>query len=171
MPSARKRPRWDRSSSTKIAVDVDHVGITAPLGKRRVKEIVRAVCERERVKHAMISVTFVTNRAIAAMNKKYLEHAGATDIITFELSHPATEETTAETNRVVMGDMYIAPAVARANAEAHRIPIREEMIRLVVHGTLHVLGYTHPEGDTRTRSPMWRRQERLVEEQLDVFDR
>jgi ssRNA-specific RNase YbeY (16S rRNA maturation enzyme) len=31
----------------------------------------------------------------------------------------------------------------------------------VVHGTLHVLGYDHPEG-TRTSSPMWKRQERLL---------
>jgi ssRNA-specific RNase YbeY (16S rRNA maturation enzyme) len=35
-------------------------------------------------------------------------------------------------------------------------------VRLVVHGTLHVLGYDHPDGDHRTRSPMWQRQERYV---------
>jgi ssRNA-specific RNase YbeY (16S rRNA maturation enzyme) len=33
----------------------------------------------------------------------------------------------------------------------------------VVHGTLHALGHDHPEGPDRTRSPMWRRQERYVE--------
>ncbi len=42
------------------------------------------------------------------------------------------------------------------------MPLREELIRLVVHGTLHALGRTHPEGEGRTRSPMWRRQERYV---------
>jgi ssRNA-specific RNase YbeY (16S rRNA maturation enzyme) len=31
-----------------------------------------------------------------------------------------------------------------------------------VHGTLHVLGYDHPEGEARTHSPMWRRQERAL---------
>ena len=38
-----------------------------------------------------------------------------------------------------------------------------EVVRLLVHGTLHALGYDHPEGERRTRSKMWRRQERYVE--------
>ncbi|PYO91296.1 MAG: hypothetical protein DMD66_00070, partial [Gemmatimonadetes bacterium] len=40
--------------------------------------------------------------------------------------------------------------------------LRTELLRLAVHGTLHVLGYDHPEGPGRTRSAMWRRQERYV---------
>jgi ssRNA-specific RNase YbeY (16S rRNA maturation enzyme) len=43
----------------------------------------------------------------------------------------------------------------------------EELVRLVVHGTLHVLGYDHPTGPGRTRSAMWRRQERYVRRLLD----
>jgi rRNA maturation RNase YbeY len=66
-------------------------------------------------------------------------------------------------NAPLLGDIYIAPDVARASARANKVTIREEIVRLVVHGTLHVLGYDHPEGDTRTRSAMWRKQERLVE--------
>jgi rRNA maturation RNase YbeY len=62
----------------------------------------------------------------------------------------------------VIGDIYIAPDVARENARTAGAPAREELTRLVVHGTLHVLGYDHPEGDGRDRSSMWKRQERLV---------
>jgi ssRNA-specific RNase YbeY (16S rRNA maturation enzyme) len=35
--------------------------------------------------------------------------------------------------------------------------------RLVIHGTLHVVGWDHPDGESRERSPMWRRQERYLE--------
>jgi probable rRNA maturation factor len=52
--------------------------------------------------------------------------------------------------------------VSRAGAGRGAERIEEEMVRLAVHGTLHVLGYDHPEGSGRTRSAMWRRQERYV---------
>jgi probable rRNA maturation factor len=52
--------------------------------------------------------------------------------------------------------------VARKNAEQAGIGIREEIARLIVHGTLHVLGYDHPVGGSREQSPMWRRQEKLL---------
>jgi probable rRNA maturation factor len=63
---------------------------------------------------------------------------------------------------MVVGDVYIAPGVARRNAREHRRGVREELMRLVVHGVLHVIGHEHPEDDTRYDSPMWRRQERLL---------
>jgi probable rRNA maturation factor len=61
----------------------------------------------------------------------------------------------------VVGDVYIAPDAARANARRNGVPVREELARLVVHGTLHVLGHDHPSVG-REASPMWRRQERLL---------
>jgi probable rRNA maturation factor len=61
-----------------------------------------------------------------------------------------------------VGDVYIAPNVARRNARAHGRSVREELLRLVVHGVLHVVGHDHPEDDARYESPMWKRQERLL---------
>jgi probable rRNA maturation factor len=61
-----------------------------------------------------------------------------------------------------VGDVYICPWVAAREAKAAGVPLREELIRLVIHGTLHALGRTHPEGPGRTRSAMWRRQERYL---------
>jgi len=45
--------------------------------------------------------------------------------------------------------------------------VDEELVRLAVHGTRHVLGFDHPEGPGRTRSAMWRRQERYVRRLTD----
>ncbi|PYP08746.1 MAG: rRNA maturation factor, partial [Gemmatimonadetes bacterium] len=62
----------------------------------------------------------------------------------------------------LLGDVYIAPAAAaNGGRELH-----EELVRLAVHGTLHVLGYDHPAGAGRTRSAMWQRQERYVKRLL-----
>lgn len=138
-------------------MDVARVGVRVPLSESRVKDIVLATCRRERVGEALISVTFVTKARIARMNREFLNHRGATDVITFELRNDPTSS-----SRAVVGDIYIAPDVGRDNARAQGVGVREEIARLVVHGTLHVLGYSHPEDDTRTTGRMWRRQEAIV---------
>jgi probable rRNA maturation factor len=139
-----------------VAVDVAREGVVIPLAVARVRDIVRAVCRSEGVDDAMISVTFVTNRAIAKMNREFLGHRGATDVITFQL------QTLLGSNNLQIGDIYIAPDVARANARSHGVRVREELVRLIIHGTLHVIGYNHPDGDERTGTIMWSRQEALV---------
>ncbi len=141
-----------------IAVDVSREGLRVSLSERRVREIVRTVCRREKVVEALISIAFVRNATMARMNDEFLGHGGPTDVITFELS--AAQPFRGQ--RVIVGDIYIAPDVARDNAREHGVGVRTELSRLVVHGTLHVLGYTHAEGSTRTNGNMWRRQEELV---------
>lgn len=138
-----------------ISVFVTAHDVRAGLAAARVQALARATLVSEGVRDAMLSVTFVSNSAIARLNGKHLGHSGATDVISFGFAD--TGERAA-----IVGDIYIAPGVARANAIETGVPIREELGRLVVHGTLHVLGFEHPETDSRTRSPMWKRQERIL---------
>jgi probable rRNA maturation factor len=88
-----------------------------------------------------------------ALNRDHLGHDTTTDVISFALPTPEGG---------LVGDVYICRAVAAAQAKRLKVPLREELIRLVVHGTLHVLGYDHPAGESRVTSPMWKRQERYV---------
>jgi probable rRNA maturation factor len=117
-----------------------------------VREIVRAVLDGERAGAASLSVTFVTAARMRNLNRRAFGRRGETDVIAFGLPHAGR----------LAGDVYVGPAVARRSARALGIGIREEVARLVVHGTLHVLGHDHPAGDARARSPMWRRQETYV---------
>ena len=57
--------------------------------------------------------------------------------------------------------------VARAQALEHGVGVREEVQRLVTHGMLHACGYDHPVDESRTTSPMWRRQETLLKRFLN----
>lgn len=143
------------TSTVTHVVQVATEQVRIPVARGRVERVVVSVLRAERVGEAEVSVTFVTNRRMAALNRQHLGHAGATDVISFGFA-PVAE------GAPVTGDIYIAPAVARRNALAHGAGIREELLRLVVHGTLHVLGHDHPTDDARTTSPMWRRQERLL---------
>jgi rRNA maturation RNase YbeY len=135
-------------------VVVDDDGVRVPLSRQRVAAIARTVLGAERIAAAQLSITFVNNRRIAALNRRHLNHRGSTDVISFGLASLSSEP--------IVGDIYIAPQVARRNATAHGVSIREELTRLVVHGVLHVVGFDHPDGRARDRSPMWRRQEQLV---------
>jgi rRNA maturation RNase YbeY len=140
------------------AVDVSADGLRSPVALTRLADVVRLVLKAEKVDRAMISVALVSDRRIAAMNQRHLRHRGATDVISFGFRAVA--------DGPVIGDVYIAPGVAARNARAAKVGVREELVRLVVHGVLHVLGHDHPEGEARLTSPMWRRQERLVQRAL-----
>ena len=136
-----------------VAVSLDRVRI--PLSRERVAQVARGVLRAEKVRDAMLSVTFVSTAAMTRLNKRHLRRNRPTDVIAFGFRRVAR-------NAPVVGDIYIAPDVALAAAAANDITVREELVRLVVHGTLHVLGYDHPEAGSRESSRMWRKQERLV---------
>jgi probable rRNA maturation factor len=142
-----------------LIVDVASDGVRTPLGRDRVEGIVKTVLRAEGIDDALISIAFVTRRAMTALNRRHLGRAGATDVIAFGL-------TRTDPKVPVIGDIYIAPDVAREQAREHRVGVREELARLAVHGTLHVLGHDHPEGEDRIGSAMWSRQEALLAKAL-----
>jgi probable rRNA maturation factor len=100
----------------------------------------------------MIEVTFLSSQRMRALNRRAFGRDRATDVIAFGMRH----------GELLVGDVYVCPEAARRSAGREGVPVREELVRLVVHGTLHALGQRHPEGAGRSRSRMWRRQESYV---------
>lgn len=140
---------------TRLHVAVNAEGVRAAVSAARLADAGRAVLRAEGVRAGLLSLTLLTPARMAAMNRKHLGHRGATDVLSFGFRDP---------EGAVIGDVYLCPAVAAANARRFGVGVREELLRLVVHGTLHALGHDHPEGDDAARraSPMWTRQERLL---------
>jgi probable rRNA maturation factor len=100
-----------------------------------------------------VEITLLSAAAMRRLNRRATGRRGLTDVIAYALPQPDGR---------LVGDVYICPAAA-ARMASDGVGVREELIRLAVHGTLHVLGYDHPESARRTRSSMWRLQERYVE--------
>jgi probable rRNA maturation factor len=140
-----------KSVVTHVSSTVRRPGISAA----KVRDLVDATLAAERIRNAMISVTFVGKTAIARMNAEYLKHKGATDVISFGMGRDAP-------GMPAVGDIYICPEVAKQNAKRNGEALKKELARLVVHGTLHVAGHDHPENESRTKSDMWKRQERIL---------
>jgi probable rRNA maturation factor len=112
--------------------------------------VARRVLAWERAPRAShVDITLLSGAAMRRLNRRATGRRGLTDVISYSLPQP---------DGSLMGDVYISPdAAAQANPD-----VAEELVRLTVHGTLHVLGYDHPDGPGRTRSRMWRLQERYV---------
>jgi probable rRNA maturation factor len=116
---------------------------------------VRHVLADAGLTEAEVSLTLLDDETIRALNFEWLGHDRPTDVIAFALDDDG-----------VLGDVYLGAEQARRQAAELGIPFAEELVRLAVHGTLHVLGHDHPEGPERAVSPMFELQERLVREVL-----
>jgi probable rRNA maturation factor len=121
--------------------------------RRLIVRAARAALRHERVNDADLSITLLDDDGIAAMNSQFLAHDGVTDVISFPLY---------EDGEAPVGDIYIGWHQAQRQAAQNGVSVNEEIARLTIHGVLHVLGYDHPGGARRTKSPMWRTQEEIL---------
>lgn len=131
-------------------VEVDERGLTEPT-----RELIRVAVEAVLVDAGTggeISVAVLPDREMRRLNRRHLGRNGPTDVIAFSLGEEFRP----------LGDVYLGGEQAARQAEDHGIPLEEELVRLAIHGTLHVLGHDHSEGEDRTASSMFRLQERLV---------
>jgi probable rRNA maturation factor len=119
---------------------------------------VRLTLTAEGHRSAEISVTLLGDEQIRQLNAEYLGKDAPTDVLAFALGD----------EKAPLGDVYVGVDQARRQAGELSVPVTEELVRLVVHGTLHTLGYDHPEGDERESSPMFVRQEELVRQVLET---
>jgi probable rRNA maturation factor len=105
------------------------------------------------VKSYAISISFIGDGEISALNEERLGRSGPTDVIAFDLSEEGLPIEH-------VGDVYISVDTARENAGKYGVSLGEELLRLVIHGVLHVLGYT--DSDARDRAMMEQVQESMV---------
>ncbi|WP_102378063.1 rRNA maturation RNase YbeY [Raoultibacter timonensis] len=101
-----------------------------------------------------VSISFVTDEAIAELNKRYRGKEGPTDVLSFECDGP-DEDLSAmfgvEEAVLTLGDVVIAPDVAIRQTAEFGTTFEEEISLLLVHGLLHLCGYDHVEDDEAER--------------------
>jgi probable rRNA maturation factor len=113
----------------------------------------RAALLAEGVAEGEVSVTLLDDEGIQELHRDYLYKDAPTDVLAFALHGPGEP---------ILGDVYLGFQQAMRQASDLGVPLEEELLRLTIHGTLHVLGYRHPEGEDRLGSEMYLRQEELV---------
>jgi probable rRNA maturation factor len=129
----------------------------APVELERWSTLARAVLESRGLKGEVeVSLLFVDEDAIAALNERFLERAGPTDVLAFPVEDdplppgrfpdmggtgPGSEVN--DEPPLLLGDVVVCPSVAARNAEERSIAYEDEIALLVVHGLLHLLGMDH----------------------------
>ena len=85
------------------------------------------------LRESQLGIFLVAPKTMARLNAKFLRHEGPTDVITFD--HREVPGSS------LFGEIYLCPEVADAQAAQFRTSMEEEVVRYVVHGVLHLLGY------------------------------
>lgn len=96
------------------------------------------------------AIIFVDDNALKDLHGRYLDDPTETDVITFDLGEEKVE-----------GEIYISTDRASAQAREYNVTLKDEIVRLIIHGLLHLKGYDdQTDGD---RLIMKREENRLVE--------
>jgi probable rRNA maturation factor len=135
-----------RRRSPSVTIHVNPERPIEPLLEDTVISAAVEVLAREWGKAAEVSITFDGDGLLKALNRNYLGKDSSTDVIAFNLSGESD---------FLIGDIYISVDRAEEQARRYDILLEEELLRLELHGVLHLLGYDHETDD----GEMWERQE------------
>ncbi len=99
--------------------------------RKRLKRFIKSVFESEGKKLASLLYIFSTDKYLLALNNKYLNHNYQTDILTFPI-------TTVDS---IHAEIYISIERVRENSKLYNSTFKEELLRVIFHGALHLCGY------------------------------
>jgi probable rRNA maturation factor len=98
-------------------------------------ELVKKIIRAEKAS-GIIDVSLVNDEQIKVLNQKYRKKNRPTDVLAFPYGK-------SEGKNAIIGDVIISLPTARRNARRFGVGPKTELKRLIIHGTLHVLGYDH----------------------------
>ncbi len=104
-------------------------------------------------KISLLSYVFCTDEYLLELNRQFLDHDTLTDILTFPYKDPSG----------IKGEVYISVNRVRENANELNVEFTEELKRVMIHGVLHLLGYTD---GTKEEKEIMRR---LEDVKIDMF--
>ncbi len=129
-----------------------------------IRELVRACLDREKAPPgAGVGVVLAGDRVIARLNRDYRGKDRTTDVLSFAYDAPprrtgeaarrsrlARGARTAQApdaaalgEETLLGEVFVSLPVCRAQAREQGVPLGVELVRLLVHGVLHILGHDH----------------------------
>ncbi|MBN1643445.1 MAG: rRNA maturation RNase YbeY [Dehalococcoidales bacterium] len=130
----------------------------------RLKKVVRRILEAEKVSlNSEVELVITGDEKVHALNKQYLDEDRTTDVLSFPMCEQAKNQTvfvSMPDGKIHLGEIIISYPQTVKQAEEHNHPVEREMLILIIHGVLHLLGYDH---DTPGRKKvMWGRASKIL---------
>lgn len=109
------------------------------IDKKQVKKYIQNLVNSENKKLGEISVIFCSDDYLLKINREFLQHDFYTDIVTFNYVK----------KNVVSGDLFISIDRVIDNAKHFKTKNKEELMRVIFHGVLHLVGYNDKEEEEK----------------------
>lgn len=107
-----------------------------------------------------LSILITDDKNIAAINRDYFNRPWPTNVISFSMMEGEFADVNPEAK--MLGDIVISMETAEREAVEADMPVEENIVRLLVHGLLHIFGYDHEAPDADAEG-MARKSEQLME--------
>ena len=127
------------------------------LNKGRILKATRRILSLLEQSNSELSILFVGDRRMKQLNTQYRGIRRTTDVLSFESAIPFIPDYADN----ALGDIVISVPKAEAQAREYGSGFYDEIIRLLIHGTLHLLGYDHELTAYKARK-MRKKEEELI---------
>ncbi len=126
--------------------------------KREIHKLIKLLSEELNFKIFSLEITFVDAEEMKNINVEYHGKDYDTDIITLQFS---------ESPEVIDASIYISYPMAIYNAEKYKVSVNNEIIRLIIHGILHLVGY---DDTTKSKRSKMKKVENELTEKFSYFE-
>lgn len=120
-----------------IQVDLANEQTRHSIDEELVCRAARVVLEGEQIHNAIVSLAVVDDPTIHKLNREYLAHDYATDVLSFLLSDPQLSDPSAP----LEGEVIVSADTASRRAAEFGWQTQDELLLYVIHGTLHLAGF------------------------------
>ncbi len=131
---------------------------TRKINSRRLKQIIGELFSELKITEAELGIHLVGAKEMARVNWDFLQHEGSTDVITFD--HLETGVRSQKSEVRIHGELFVCVDDAVLQAKQFNTDWESEVMRYVVHGVLHLLGYDDLQPTLKRK--MKREENRLV---------
>ena len=118
--------------------------------EKHLKDIAGSVLKEEKKKKFGLSIALVGRAEIKKLNKQYLNKDNPTDVLSFPQTSSFPKISVPQKIQN-LGEIIICPEEVEVNAKNSNSTFNKELHRVLIHGILHLLGYSHEKSETKAK--------------------